>query len=171
MMVPIPSISVRSSDSIAFLEGQYFGRCVGVSVQQPSIIFKNDHSCQICGKVSLSALQIPHPFPLSGWDDKASERGTWLGMDRRGRVSVLLSITEPPNVTRKDAPSRGALVRDFLGGESTAREFLAELGPKAHHFNGFQFLVLDRQADSRRMGDHHNFGISGCPTVVLSSVH
>ncbi|CAK5072952.1 unnamed protein product [Meloidogyne enterolobii] len=43
---------------------------------------------------------------LAGRDEREKERGTWLGIDRNGRIGNLLSITEPKNVFKSFAPSR-----------------------------------------------------------------
>uniref|UniRef100_A0A1I8BCD9 NRDE family protein n=1 Tax=Meloidogyne hapla TaxID=6305 RepID=A0A1I8BCD9_MELHA len=42
-----------------------------------------------------------------GRDERDKERGTWLGIDKNGRIGNLLSITEPKNVFKSYAPSRG----------------------------------------------------------------
>ncbi|KAL3113493.1 hypothetical protein niasHT_013603 [Heterodera trifolii] len=80
---------------------------------------------------------------LACWDEQAEEHGTWLGIDRKGRVGVLLSVTEPPHTLKKNAPSRGAFVKDFLNGTFPPDEFLSEIAKKQQQLNGFQLLLMD----------------------------
>jgi uncharacterized protein with NRDE domain len=50
----------------------------------------------------------------SGRDEKANEHGTWLGVDAKGRIANMLSITQPYHLVKNDAPSRGAVDIFFL---------------------------------------------------------
>ncbi|WP_300436454.1 NRDE family protein [Zoogloea sp.] len=68
--------------------------------------------------------------------------GTWLGLARDGRFAGLTNFRDPPR-NRNDAPSRGALVADFLtGGESTAAA-LARLQTQGPRYNAFNLFVSD----------------------------
>ena len=68
--------------------------------------------------------------------------GTWLGLGRDGRFAGLTNFRDPPR-NRNDAPSRGALVADFLtGGESTAAA-LARLQTQGPRYNAFNLFVSD----------------------------
>jgi len=68
--------------------------------------------------------------------------GTWLGLSRNGRFAGLTNFRDPPR-NRNDAPSRGALVADFLtGGESTAAA-LARLQAQGPRYNAFNLFVSD----------------------------
>ena len=68
--------------------------------------------------------------------------GTWLGLARDGRFAGLTNFRDPPR-NRNDAPSRGALVADFLtGGESTAAA-LARLQAQGPRYNAFNLFVSD----------------------------
>ena len=55
------------------------------------------------------------PALLSGRDLEAG--GTWMGVSRHGRIGLLTNVRDPRR-RRADAPSRGALVTDWL---TTAR--------------------------------------------------
>ena len=46
---------------------------------------------------------------------------------------------------RADAPSRGALVSDFLRGQSSAAQYLESIAATAAHYNPFNLLVYDGQ--------------------------
>lgn len=81
---------------------------------------------------------------LGGWDEEAEERGTWLGVDKLGRIANLLAITQPKHLVNKEAPSRGRLVNDFLtNAESKAYDFLSQLTDRSKQFNGFQMVALE----------------------------
>jgi len=76
------------------------------------------------------------PQVLAGRDLRAG--GTWMGLDRRGRLAALTNFREPEN-QRPDAPSRGELVSDFLTGDMDARDFWLASKPKA--YNGFNLIL------------------------------
>jgi len=81
------------------------------------------------------------PGILAGRDLKAN--GTWMGIDRFGRFAALTNFRDPASL-RPDAPSRGALVRDFLRDSLTPRTYLEALHSMADRYNGFNLLVGDR---------------------------
>lgn len=70
--------------------------------------------------------------------------GTWLGVTREGRFAALTNI-RAPSERREDAPSRGALVSNFLAGRMTAQEYVTDLAAQSDPFNGFNLLVGDRE--------------------------
>jgi uncharacterized protein with NRDE domain len=79
-----------------------------------------------------------HPQILGGRDLEAG--GTWLGMSRSGKVSMITNYRDPKNIDPK-APSRGYLVSDYLKGSQRPSEFLHELEPHAKQYNGFNLLM------------------------------
>jgi uncharacterized protein with NRDE domain len=89
--------------------------------------------------------------PAQAWDDRPDiyagrdgvAGGTWMGITRAGRYALVTNYREPGN-TLLDAPSRGALVRDFLEGHSAPVAFLSALSEQARHYNGFNLIVGDR---------------------------
>lgn len=78
------------------------------------------------------------PHIVGGRDLEAS--GTWLAMNRRGKISIITNYRDPANINPA-APSRGKLVSDFLLNEETAESYLKNLESKAHLYNGFNLLV------------------------------
>ena len=78
------------------------------------------------------------PGVLAGRDLRGG--GTWMGVDRGGRWAAVTNYRDP-GAERKDAPSRGELVGDFLRGGDSAAEYLARLRPRAGEYNGFNLLV------------------------------
>ncbi|KAE9414409.1 hypothetical protein Angca_006798, partial [Angiostrongylus cantonensis] len=89
---------------------------------------------------------------LSGIDLQDAARGTWFGMNKSGRIGILLSITQSAEMRKKNCPSRGAITNDFLKQSRPCNEFFNELAEKASEYNGFQFLGLERDGcESYRM--------------------
>jgi uncharacterized protein with NRDE domain len=77
---------------------------------------------------------------LAGRDLQAG--GTWLGVTATGRLAALTNYrTTAP--LRMNAPSRGALVADFLLGSVAATDYLQALSTQAHQYNPFNLLVFD----------------------------
>src|SRR5262249_26077190 len=83
-----------------------------------------------------------HPEVLAGRD--LSGGGTWLGGLAGGRVAALTNFQNPAT-HRNDAPSRGALVKDFLVGQMAAAAYVHSLAREAKPYNGFCLLVGDGQ--------------------------
>lgn len=81
-----------------------------------------------------------HPGILAGRDLKAG--GTWMGVTRGGRFSAITNFRDPA-VRDSSAPSRGALVADFLLGDEAPTGYLSHLAPRAQAYNGFSLLVGD----------------------------
>jgi uncharacterized protein with NRDE domain len=81
------------------------------------------------------------PSVLAGRDLAAG--GTWLGVTRTGRFAALTNFRDMSAPKKAGAPSRGALVSEFLRGEESAREFLARLRAGSDAFEGFNLLVSD----------------------------
>lgn len=74
---------------------------------------------------------------LAGRDLSAG--GTWFGLTRTGRLALLTNVREPA-LQHPAAPSRGALVVDWLASESAAPAFAAALQPG---YNGFNLVTAD----------------------------
>jgi uncharacterized protein with NRDE domain len=90
--------------------------------------------------------------PLAFWDDEPDllagrdlqAGGTWLGVTRQGRFAAITNYRDP-RANNPDAPSRGALVSDYLRGRGTPVDYLTRLVPRAAEYNGFNLLVGDGQ--------------------------
>lgn len=87
-----------------------------------------------------AALWDEHPEILAGRD--LSGGGTWLGVSTRGRFAALTNFRNPAT-HRADAPSRGALVKDFLVGQMSAGAYVEDIMREAVPYNGFCLLVWD----------------------------
>jgi uncharacterized protein with NRDE domain len=78
------------------------------------------------------------PHVLGGRDLEAG--GTWLGITRTGRISLVTNYRDLHNF-KTVAPSRGHLVSDFLTGTSAAPDYLANIKTKSSEYNGFNLLA------------------------------
>jgi uncharacterized protein with NRDE domain len=78
------------------------------------------------------------PDVLGGRDLEAG--GTWLGITRSGRISVVTNYRDLRGL-KSVAPSRGHLVSDFLTGNSAAQDYLAQVKAKGAEYNGFNLLT------------------------------
>lgn len=86
--------------------------------------------------------------PMAWWADEPdilagrdlSAGGTWFGLTRAGRLALLTNVREP---ARQDpaAPSRGALVTDWLRGDTGITAFAARHQHAGH--NGFNLIAAD----------------------------
>lgn len=103
--------------------------------------------------------------------------GTWMGVTREGRFAAVTNFRDP-SVKRPEAPSRGALVADFLAASSTPEEYIAALEAHASEYNGFNLLVGDRNTliwfsnaapDDDRNGKPLAAGIYGLSNGSLDS--
>lgn len=79
---------------------------------------------------------------LAGRDVQAG--GTWLGVGPGKRLAALTNYRSN-TPARKDAPSRGQLVTDFLQSPLDAASYLRSLQPHANAYNPFNLLVFDGQ--------------------------
>jgi uncharacterized protein with NRDE domain len=83
-----------------------------------------------------------HPDVLAGRDLQAG--GTWLGVTRKQRFAALTNYREGGRQD-PDAASRGALVADFLTGQSDPQRYLEALAERSARYNGFNLFVGDGQ--------------------------
>jgi len=86
--------------------------------------------------------------PASFWDDRPDllagrdlrAGGTWFGITKKGRIAAVTNYRDPASL-KSHAPSRGALVSDFLEGEEGPEAYLARINLKAGDYNGFNLIV------------------------------
>ncbi|OGB26618.1 MAG: hypothetical protein A3I66_03480 [Burkholderiales bacterium RIFCSPLOWO2_02_FULL_57_36] len=116
-----------------------------------------------------------HPQVYAGRDLRGG--GTWIGITRDGRFSALTNI-RAPSEKQDGAPSRGALVANYLSGPADAQEYVAEIAGHADRFNGFNLLVGDgsqliwfsnRKNEDPRNGKPLAPGIYGLSNDALDS--
>lgn len=78
-----------------------------------------------------------YPHVLAGRDLEAG--GSWLGITTSGRLSLVTNYRDLRNI-KKQAPSRGALVADFLLSNVSVSEYYDQILPNAPAHNGFNLL-------------------------------
>jgi uncharacterized protein with NRDE domain len=82
-----------------------------------------------------------HDLPgiFAGRDLEAG--GTWLGIDRRGRLAAVTNVRDGPP---KPGPrSRGALPTDFLAGGASAAEYARRVAADGADYAPFNLLLYD----------------------------
>jgi uncharacterized protein with NRDE domain len=88
--------------------------------------------------------------PAAWWEDQPdllagrdlSAMGSWLGITRGGRFAALTNFRDPAQ-QKPAAPSRGALVADFLQAAAEVPQTLESLAQSAAAYNGFNMLISD----------------------------
>ena len=84
------------------------------------------------------------------WDDQPSvlggrdllAGGTWLGVSRSGRFASITNYRNPAE-RRPSAPSRGALVTDFLAATESPAAFFGGTAARAGEYDGFSMVACD----------------------------
>jgi uncharacterized protein with NRDE domain len=77
------------------------------------------------------------PNILGGRDLEAG--GTWLGVNKRGKISMITNYRDPKNINPA-APSRGKLVSDFLVSEECGEKYLKGI-QHPQTYNGFNLVT------------------------------
>lgn len=81
-----------------------------------------------------------HPEILGGRDLEAN--GTWMAMNKNGRMAMVTNYRDIRNI-KPAAPSRGALVTDYLLETSTAEDYLNRITARDDAYNGYNLIVGD----------------------------
>lgn len=81
------------------------------------------------------------PHLLAGRD--LAGGGTWLGITHHGRIAAITNYRDPSSF-KKEAPSRGKLVTDFLLGKDSPSDYLETIWSDAARYNGFNLLVGEK---------------------------
>ncbi len=90
---------------------------------------------------TLPAAQWPDaPGIYAGRDGLAG--GTWMGVTAHGRYALVTNFREPGRHL-DNAPSRGALVEDFLRGDIAPQAYLEDVHRRDQAYNGFNLIVGD----------------------------
>ena len=85
---------------------------------------------------------VPGAAPVLGGRDLHAG-GTWMGLAAGGRVALLTNVRDPAR-QRAVAPSRGAIVPAWLGGQQAAQAFWRETARGGH--NPFNLIAGDVQS-------------------------
>lgn len=89
-------------------------------------------------KTAPAQYWIDHPGILGGRDLEAG--GTWLGVTRKGRISMVTNYRDLKNINLH-APSRGELVTGSLLTEERTEQYLSGLQQRAGSYNGFNLIA------------------------------
>lgn len=84
-----------------------------------------------------AAFWQDHPHVLAGRDLEGM--GTWLGINKTGKIAFLTNYRHPDFFGRK-GPTRGSLVSDFLIGDADGESYLNAL-ENTKAYNGFNLVV------------------------------
>lgn len=116
-----------------------------------------------------------HPNVYAGRDLQGG--GTWIGITREGRFAALTNV-RAPGERRTDAPTRGTLVANFLTGDASPEDYLAQLAGSAPDYNGFNLLIGDKDSlywfSNKANGDLRNGrplapGVYGLSNALLDT--
>lgn len=90
---------------------------------------------------TLAAAAWPgEPVIYAGRDQQAG--GTWMGVSERGRYAIVTNFRDPKHFL-VDAPSRGALVEDYLRSDASPVDYLTAVHACDAQYNGFNLIVGD----------------------------
>ena len=85
------------------------------------------------------------------------EGGTWLAMNRNGRLALLTNVIGPdgtgnpnPEGEPRKFKGRGSLVRDFVSGCESSEEFLRRIANEGHLYRGFNIITIDLKQEKVR---------------------
>ena len=78
------------------------------------------------------------PYILAGRD--LTGMGTWLGVTKQGRFAALTNFRDPTNL-EAGPMSRGAVVKNFLAGTDSPKDYVKSINPK--QYAGFNIILGD----------------------------
>lgn len=102
-------------------------------------------------KTAPAEFWSDYPNVVGGRDLEAM--GTWLGMTRSGRISMLTNYRDLATL-KPAAPTRGKLVSDFLTSDEDPQRYLEDIAGRGRAYNGFNLIV----GDVDRLWYYSNFG-------------
>lgn len=94
-------------------------------------------------KTAPADFWTENPFVVGGKDLEAG--GTWLGMNKSGKISMITNFRDPKNIN-PNAPSRGHLVSEFLLDNADGESYIKKVEAKGKAYNGFNLVVGDSTA-------------------------
>lgn len=66
--------------------------------------------------------------------------GTWMGMTTAGKIAMVTNYRDLTNL-KKDAPSRGHLVSDYLKGDDSPVPYMENVSSQGANYNGFNLIA------------------------------
>jgi len=132
----------------------------------PLILLANRDEYYVRPTVPL-AFWPEAPNVLAGRDLQAG--GTWLGMNRRGRLAAVTNFRE--SQTGRDAGrSRGLLVNDFLTGDLDPGAFGDRVARSSHVYRGFS-LILGDLCKPAEIALHYYSNRDRSPLRIATGIH
>jgi uncharacterized protein with NRDE domain len=114
------------------------------------VAFRHHPGCELLLAANRDEFHARPSAAAAVWDDAPDVYGgrdlrgggSWLAVSARGRLAAVTNVRRmvPPNPA---APSRGALVADFVRGSETAARYAARLRELAADYSGFNLLLYD----------------------------
>lgn len=89
-------------------------------------------------KTAAARYWTDHPEILGGRDLEA--KGTWMAIHKDGRLAMVTNYRDIKNI-KPVAPSRGALVTDYLLETNSPENYLKEVALKGRDYNGYNLVV------------------------------
>ena len=89
-------------------------------------------------KTAAADFWKDYPNILGGRDLEAN--GTWLGVSRSGKISLLTNYRDPQHIN-PSAPSRGHLVSDFLEDNVAAEPYMKAVESRGKQYNGYNLIA------------------------------
>jgi uncharacterized protein with NRDE domain len=120
-----------------------------------------------------------HPHVYGGRDLQGG--GSWMGIAQPGQSGpkfAAITNIRGPFERRAGAPSRGALVADYLTGDLSPEKYVAAIAPGSDAYNGFNLVLGDRRTliwfsnrgqDDARNGKPLAPGIYGISNALLDA--
>lgn len=98
---------------------------------------------------------------LGGRDLEAG--GTWMGITTQGKIAMVTNYRDLKSI-KKNAPSRGKLVSDYLMNEDRPIDYLNDVASKSKRYNGFNLIA----GNLNELYYHSNFreGVSPIPPGI-----
>jgi uncharacterized protein with NRDE domain len=89
--------------------------------------------------------------PLGFWKDEPlilagrdlAGGGAWLGITKTLKFAAITNYRDSSAI-KKNAPSRGNLVRNFLAGKVSPERYLEHVRKTGHKYNGFNLLIGEK---------------------------
>lgn len=114
------------------------------------IAYKVHPACELVLSANRDEFHHRATAPASWWTDAPqvyggrdlAQGGGWMALSRQRRMAAVTNVRRmvPPDPR---APSRGALVADFVRGTQGAAEFAQQLRAGATRYAGFNLLLWD----------------------------
>ncbi|MEM8487710.1 MAG: NRDE family protein [Bacteroidota bacterium] len=130
---PVPSINYRAMCLILFSYAQHPRYKLILAANRDEFLERS---------TAPAGFWEAHPHVLAGRDVKAG--GTWMGVTKNLRFAAITNYRDP-SAEKKDAPTRGRLVLDFLAGSAAPATYLQTLQKSAGDYNGYNLLVGDER--------------------------